>query len=52
VISPVGHLRWEDKVVQIKDGGIGEISQKLYDTVTGIQLGRIQGPEGWVVEVK
>ena len=52
VISPVGHLRWEDKVVQIKDGGIGEISQKLYDTVTGIQLGRIEGPKGWVVEVK
>ncbi len=51
VISPVGHLRWKDKVVQVKDGGIGEISQKLYDTVTGIQLGKIIGPEGWVVEV-
>ena len=52
VISPVGHLRWEDKVVQIKDGGIGELSQKLYDTVTGIQLGRIEGPKGWVVVVE
>ena len=51
VISPVGHLRWKDKVVQVKDGGIGEISQRLYDTVTGIQLGKIAGPEGWVVEV-
>ncbi|MFR7992351.1 MAG: branched-chain amino acid aminotransferase [Lachnospiraceae bacterium] len=52
VISPVGHLRWENEVVQIQDGGIGPVSQKLYDTVTGIQLGRVEGPEGWVVEVK
>ncbi len=52
VISPVGHLRYEDKVFQIGDGGIGEISQKLYDTVTGIQLGKIEGPAGWSVEVK
>lgn len=52
VISPVGHLREGDMDVMIKDGGIGELSQKLYDTITGIQLGRIEGPEGWVVEVK
>ncbi len=52
VISPVGHLRWENKVLQIQDGGIGPLSQRLYDTVTGIQLGKIEGPEGWVVEVK
>lgn len=52
VISPVGHLREGDTDMQIGDGGIGELSQRLYDTVTGIQLGRIEGPEGWVVEVK
>lgn len=52
VISPVGHLRKDDTVVQIRDGGIGELSQRLYDTVTGIQLGKIEGPKGWVVEVK
>ncbi len=52
VISPVGHLRCEDQVFQIQDGGIGAVSQKLYDTVTGIQLGRIEGPKGWVVEVE
>ncbi len=51
VISPVGHLRCGEKVFQIADGGIGELSQKLYDTVTGIQLGKIEGPAGWVVEV-
>ena len=52
VISPVGHLRWMDEVIQIHDGGIGPVSQKLYDTVTGIQLGKIEGPKGWSVEVK
>ncbi|MDD3414087.1 MAG: branched-chain amino acid aminotransferase [Lachnospiraceae bacterium] len=52
VISPVGHLRFGDKVFQIADGGIGKLSQKLYDTVTGIQLGEIEGPSGWSVEVK
>ncbi|MEG1457745.1 MAG: branched-chain amino acid aminotransferase [Acetivibrio sp.] len=51
VISPVGHLRFEDTVIQIKDGGIGEISQKLYDTVTGIQLGKIKDEFGWIVEI-
>lgn len=52
VISPVGHLRYEKEVFQIGNGGIGALSQKLYDTVTAIQLGEIQGPEGWVVEVE
>lgn len=51
VISPVGHLRFKDQVMQIKDGGIGELSQKLYDTVTGIQLGRVKDTRGWTVEV-
>ena len=52
VISPVGHLRYEDEVFQIGDGGIGSLSQKLYDTVTGIQLGKVEDTFGWTVEVK
>lgn len=51
VISPVGQLRWEDTIMQVKDGGIGEYSQKLYDTITGIQLGKIRDTLGWTVEV-
>ena len=27
---------------------MGEITKKLYDTLTGIQLGRIEAPEGWI----
>lgn len=52
VISPVGHLRLGDKVMQVKDGGIGPLSQKLYDNLTGIQLGEIEDIHNWTVEVK
>ena len=30
---------------------MGPITQKLYDTLTGIQMGRIEAPEGWIVEI-
>lgn len=51
VISPVGELKWDDHIMPVKDGGIGEYSQKLYDTVTGIQLGKIPDEFHWTVEV-
>ncbi len=47
VISPVGKLRYKDDVMTIGDGGIGELSQKLYDTVTGIQTGKLEDEYGW-----
>ena len=52
VISPVGHLKWGDKVMTINNNKIGEVSQKLYDTMTGIQYGKIEDKFGWVREVK
>ncbi len=52
VISPVGKLRYINDVMTIQDGGIGKISQKIYDTVTGIQWGKIDDPFGWRIEVK
>lgn len=51
VISPVGHLKWGDKVMEINDNKIGEISQRLYDTLTGIQWGKIEDTFGWTIEV-
>ena len=51
VISPIGELKWGDKVMTLNNGEIGEISQKIYDTLTGIQWGKIEGPEGWSVKV-
>ncbi len=52
VVSPVGSLIWEDKEIIVNGGGMGELTQKLYDTLTGIQYGRIEDPHGWVHELK
>lgn len=52
VVSPVGELRFENEKMPISNNHIGELTQRIYDTITGIQLGRIEGPEGWSVEVK
>ena len=51
VISPVGKLRFQDEIMTIHDGKIGELSQKIYDTVTGIQWGKLDDPFGWRIEV-
>ena len=51
VISPVGKLRYVDEVMTINGGKIGELSQKLYDTITGIQTGKLEDPRGWRVTV-
>jgi branched-chain amino acid aminotransferase len=31
---------------------MGPVTKKLYDTLTGIQLGHIEAPEGWIYEVE
>ena len=51
VISPVGKLRYVDDVMLINNGEIGELSQKLYDTMTGIQYGKLEDKFGWRVTV-
>ena len=53
VISPVGKLRYGDKIMPINGGEIGVVSRKLYDTVTGIQTGRLPDPYGnWRVPIE
>lgn len=54
VISPVGKIVDHGKEICFDSGmnEMGPVTKKLYDTLTGIQMGTIQGPEGWVVEVK
>ncbi|MEG1687892.1 MAG: branched-chain amino acid aminotransferase [Angelakisella sp.] len=47
VVSPVGELKYTDKVFQIGDGSIGKLTQRLYDTMTGIQFGTQPDPFGW-----
>ena len=51
VISPVGELRYEDQVAVINDFKTGELTQRLYDTITGIQWGKLPDDMGWTVKV-
>ena len=51
VVSPVKELTWKDESVQISGGKIGELTQKLYDTLTGIQWGKLPDTKGWIVAV-
>ncbi len=51
VISPVGELNYHGDKLIINNGNIGELSQKLYDSITGIQTGRLPDTMGWTQEV-
>lgn len=52
VISPMGELNKDGDKIVINGGKIGALSQKLYDTLTGIQWGKIKDSFGWSVEIK
>lgn len=52
VISPIGRLKYGDLEMTVNDGKIGEVSQMLYDTLTGIQWGRIPDTMGWIQTVE
>ena len=54
VISPVGKINDHGKEICFPSGmeEMGPITKKLYDTLTGIQMGRIEAPEGWLYEIK
>ena len=53
VISPVGKINDHGKEICLPSGmdEMGPITKKLYDTLTGIQMGKIKAPEGWIVEI-
>ena len=52
VVSPIGELAMGDKVVTVNGGQIGRLTQRLYDTLTGIQWGTEPDPYGWTVPVE
>ena len=54
VISPVGKVVDHGTEICFPSGmeEMGPITKKLYDTLTGIQMGRIEAPEGWIHEIK
>ena len=49
VISPVGELAYKGERIVVNGGRIGELTQKLYDTIVGIQYGTIADTRGWTV---
>lgn len=51
VISPVKQLDYEDQSALIGDGSIGPLTQKLYDTITGIQWGKLPDSKNWITPV-
>ncbi len=48
VVSPIGVLAWGERSCVVNGGGIGHLTQTLYDTLTGIQWGTEADPYGWV----
>jgi branched-chain amino acid aminotransferase len=51
VISPIGELKYGELVMPVNNGEIGEVSQMLYDTLTGIQWGKIKDEFNWTVKI-
>lgn len=54
VISPVGKINDHGTEICFPSGmtDMGPVTKKLYDTLTGIQMGRIKAPEGWICRIK
>ena len=53
VISPVGCIDDHGNKIYFESGmeEMGPVTKKLYETLTGIQMGRIEAPEGWICEI-
>ena len=52
VISPVGKIVDHGREIVYGMDGMGPVTKKLYDTLRGIQMGTVSGPEGWVKVIK
>ncbi len=54
VISPVGKIVDHGKEICLPSGmdDMGPVTRKLYETLTGIQMGRIEAPKGWICEIE
>ncbi len=51
VVSPIGELCYKGVKYPVNNGQIGEVTQMLYDTLTGIQWGKIEDKFGWIQEI-
>ena len=51
VVSPIGELCYKDTKYTINNGEIGKVTQKLYDTLTSIQWGKVEDTYGWTMQI-
>jgi branched-chain amino acid aminotransferase len=51
VVSPIGKLMYEDVEYTVNNAEIGEVTKKLYDTLTAIQWGRSEDKFGWIYKI-
>jgi branched-chain amino acid aminotransferase len=51
VISPVGEIKYRDRVITITDNRVGPVAQKYYQAITDIQYGKANDPKSWIVPV-
>ncbi|MEG2639250.1 MAG: aminotransferase class IV, partial [Clostridiales bacterium] len=51
VVSPVSELNKDGEIITINNGEMGTLTQKLYDTLTGIQWGTVEDTHNWVVNI-
>ena len=52
VVSPIGELNYKGDIVKINNFKIGDVTKRLYDTLTGIQYGHIESKKNWSFLVK
>jgi branched-chain amino acid aminotransferase len=51
VISPVGEIKYKDKVLKVGNGGVGSMAQKFFSAITDIQYGKTKAPDGWILKL-
>lgn len=51
VISPVGTLNWNDRIIEINNGEVGDFSKEVYNKITGIQYGKLEDKFGWIKHI-
>jgi len=52
VVTPVGALCYDNECLEVNGGGVGKHTRELYDTLTGIQTGKIPDTFGWIRKIK
>jgi branched-chain amino acid aminotransferase len=51
VVTPVGTLEYKSEALTVGSGGVGRLTQALYDTLTGIQTGKLPDDFGWIRKI-